>query len=109
MVKHKADRASQFAPFDALKGFREALREKERIPADRVELSEEQKELLNCRLHQIRHGMIVTVTFFCDGAYEKKTGMVSGFDPASRNIRIVQHTISFDDICDISGDFDGIS
>lgn len=29
MADRKADRASQFIPFDALKGFREALRRKE--------------------------------------------------------------------------------
>lgn len=30
MADKRADRASQFIPFDALKGFREALRQKEK-------------------------------------------------------------------------------
>ena len=37
----KTDRAKLFAPFDALSGFREALREKERIIVPKIDLSEE--------------------------------------------------------------------
>jgi len=36
-----ADRAKQFLPFDALKGFREALAEKERTVVPQGELSKE--------------------------------------------------------------------
>ena len=39
----RAQRAKQFAPFAALKGFEEALREKERIIVPKVELYEEKK------------------------------------------------------------------
>lgn len=43
----RADRAKQFMPFDALKGFREALAEKEKLveekkSAERAELTEEE-------------------------------------------------------------------
>ena len=43
----RADRAKQFMPFDALKGFREALAEKEKLveekkSAERTELTEEE-------------------------------------------------------------------
>lgn len=42
----RADRAKQFMPFDALKGFREALEEKEHIVVDAFgkELQEEVEE-----------------------------------------------------------------
>lgn len=42
----QANRAKQFMPFDALQGFREALREKERIKEqeDRVEKEKIQSE-----------------------------------------------------------------
>ena len=36
----RSNRAKQFMPFDALKGFREALEEKERILVPKRELSE---------------------------------------------------------------------
>ena len=43
----RADRAKQFMPFDALKGFREALAEKEKLveekkSTERAELTEEE-------------------------------------------------------------------
>lgn len=109
MARPKASRASQFAPFDALKGFREALLEKERIIVDKIDLSEEQKEILDYRLHRIQPGMIITVTFFCNGSHEKVTGMVSDLSPSSRTLSIVQRKISFDDIYDISGNFDDMA
>ena len=36
-----SNRAKQFAPFDALKGFQEALRKKEKTPIPKKELAEE--------------------------------------------------------------------
>lgn len=49
----KADRAKIFMPFDAVKGFREALAEKERIIVPKTELSEERKEELDLSLIHI--------------------------------------------------------
>lgn len=39
----RADRAKQFMPFDALKGFREALEEKERLLEEQKETAQEQE------------------------------------------------------------------
>lgn len=103
-VNDKADRAKQFAPFDALKGFREALRERERITADKIELSDETKEELDFKLHQIKPGMLITVIYFNNGEYEKVTGMVSKLSETSRTLSIVNKKMSFDDIYDIQGD-----
>lgn len=45
----KADRAKQFLPFDALKGFREALAEKERnhVPQGELEVEEDLSDFLS--------------------------------------------------------------
>ena len=40
----RADRAKQFMPFDALKGFREALAEKERLVEEQKEAVQEQEK-----------------------------------------------------------------
>ena len=40
-------RAKQFAPFDALKGLKEAIAEKERIPSPRRILAEDAQSELN--------------------------------------------------------------
>ena len=39
-----SNRAKQFVPFDALKGFQEAVRKKEKMPVPRKELAEEKAE-----------------------------------------------------------------
>ena len=68
----RGNRAKQFMPFDALKGFREALREKERIIVPKRELSKEQKNELDYKLHQIHKMDIVTVEYFQNGEYYDK-------------------------------------
>ena len=50
----QADRAKQFMPFDAVRGLREALAEKERILVPKKELSEEKKEELDYLLKEIQ-------------------------------------------------------
>lgn len=97
----RAERAKQFLPFDALKGFREALAQKERIVVERAALSEEYREELDRRMQQIRKNDIVTVVYFHDGEYVQVTGMVSRLDVASRIIKIVNTKISFEDIYEI--------
>lgn len=97
----RGNRAKQFMPFDALKGFREALTEKERIRVPKRELSEEQKEELDCKLHQIHRMDIVTVTYFRDEEYVQVTGVVSGIDESSRVLKIVNTRMPFDDISEI--------
>lgn len=94
----KADRAKIFMPFDAVKGFREALAEKEKIVVPKIELSEERKEELDRRLRMIHTGDIVTVVYFHNGEYVKLTGMVSKFSPSGRTLSIVNTRICFDDI-----------
>lgn len=100
----KADRAKLFAPFDALKGFREALREKERIVVPKIELSEEMKEALDYKFSQVKPLDMVTVTYFSNGEYVQITGKVSKIYETSRILQIVTTKIFFDDILDIKGD-----
>ncbi|MCR4695218.1 MAG: YolD-like family protein [Pseudobutyrivibrio sp.] len=97
----RADRASQFAPFAALKGYEEALRAMEYEKVPKSQLSEEMLEYLDYKLNQINVGEMVTLVYYEDGAYVKKTGLVSKIDKASRYIRIVKTDINFDDIKDI--------
>ncbi len=97
----REDRAKQFMPFAALKGYPEALRAKEKIVVSKAEISEEYAEILDQKLRQIQKQDIVTVIYFCDHEYLKKTGMVSRIDETARVIKIVNTKISFDDIYDI--------
>ena len=97
----RADRAVQFAPFAALKGFEEALRAKEVITVPKAELSDEMLEFLDYKFSQLSAGEIITVVYYENGNYIKKTGMVSRVNPQSRILTVVTSDISFDDIRDI--------
>lgn len=97
----RADRAKQFMPFAALKGYPDALRKKEEIVVHRSELSEEMKEELDLKLRQVCENDIVTVVYFYKDRYLRQTGMVVRIDETSRILRVVNTKISFDDIYDI--------
>ena len=46
-------RSAQFAPFDALEGYSESVKETERLTNKKIYLDEEKKELLNSKLNII--------------------------------------------------------
>lgn len=98
----REDRAKQFMPFAALKGYPEALRKKEKIIVPKAEVSEEYAEALDRKLRRVKKNDIITVVYFHEGEYLKKTGMVSRIDETARVIKIVNTKILFDDIYDIS-------
>ena len=95
------ERAKQFMPFAALKGYPEALRKKERITVPKKELSEEYAEILDRELRRIRKNDMVTVVYFSGGEYLRRTGMVGRIDKDARVIQVVDTKIAFDDICEI--------
>lgn len=100
----REDRAKQFMPFVALKGYPEALRRKEKIVVAKVEVSEDYALELDRKLRQVRKMDIVTVVYFQKGEYLKVTGVVSRIDVTSRILKIVNTKIPFDDILDVMGD-----
>lgn len=95
------DRAKQFMPFAALKGYEEALRRKEKITVPKAELSEERGEELDRTLRQVRKNDMVTVIYFCDGEYLKVTGMASRIDGTARLLKVVDTKIPFEDLYDV--------
>lgn len=97
----REDRAKQFMPFAALKGYDEALRAKERVVVDKKELSEERKEELDNIIHAINKQDMVTVIYFDKDEYLKVTGMVSRLDFDSRIMQVVGTKIDFDNIFSI--------
>lgn len=100
----RENRAKQFMPFDALKGLRAALAEKERVIVGKRELSEEQKEELDRKLKRIEKQDIITVEYFDNDEYVRVRGMVSGLDLSGRILKIVNQKISFDTISDLQGE-----
>lgn len=94
----REERAKQFMPFAALKGYPDALRKKEKIVVSKRELSEEYQEELDRVLHQIKKNDIVSVVYFCQGEYLKMTGMVSRIDETARVLKVVNTKIDFEEL-----------
>lgn len=97
----REERAKQFMPFAALKGYEEALHKKEKQKVPKMELSEEYQEILDRKLRRVKKKDMITVVYFCKDEYLMKTGMVSRIDETARVLCIVNTKISFDDIYDI--------
>lgn len=93
-----ANRAKQFAPFAALKGYEEALRAREKIVVPKVILSEEMQEELNRRLLSIEKNDMITVVYFCKDEYLQMTGMISRIDTCAKVLKVVETKIPFEDI-----------
>ncbi|MBR5635668.1 MAG: YolD-like family protein [Pseudobutyrivibrio sp.] len=93
-----ADDAAQFMPFAALKGYEEALRAKERVVVDKVELSEDALDYLDYQLNNIKVGDMIEAIYYDDGAYLKIRGLVSKINLKAKYLTIVRTDISFDDI-----------
>ena len=124
----RGKRAKIFAPFDALDGYGEAVRSKNILYTNKVELDDSEKAELNrrlCILHNLTYSrrmakgnhVIVTITYFvpCEdennfsfgvqGQYKTVTGMVWRVDTdLSQTITVDEKSIHFEDITEITAD-----
>lgn len=114
-----ADRAAQFAPFAALTGHEDAVRETARLTDSRVELDEGQREQLDQRLSLLLQAMRenpglepeVTITYFqpdekkAGGAYVSVYGQVKKVDEYRRVILLKDGTaLPMDEIVRMEGE-----
>ena len=96
-------RAKQFMPFAPLKGFKEALREKEKVIVPKRVLTSDDIDNLNYKFPQLKKGMIVKVVYYSDGNYIELEGMVSKIDNYNKILTIVKTKIFYKEILDING------
>lgn len=95
-------RSAQFAPFAALTGYEAAVKETGRLTNKRIELNEEQEEILSNKLQEIKAKIntkpIITVTYFVPdlrkegGEYKTVTGSVNKIDEY-RQLLILENKI----------------
>lgn len=97
----RENRAKQFAPFAALKGFEDEIKWKEKIYVDKRELSEESLRRLDNKFKDVKKNDIITVVYYNKGEYLKVTGMVARIDVTARILQIINTKIEFEDIYDI--------
>ena len=115
-----SDRAAQFAPFAALTGYGDVIKETARQTDAKPELSEDEKEILDykiqlaCGLPGEKPGVVITY-FVPDekktgGSYVPKCGKLKKLNPLERWIQLTDGTkIALDDIAKIESDmFKGI-
>ena len=100
----REERAKQFMPFAALKGYPEALRRKEKVVVDKVQVSEDYAEELDRRLRQVQRLDTITVVYFRKGEYIKVQGVVSRIDVTARVLKVVQTKIPLEDILEVTGE-----
>ena len=99
------ERAAQFAPFAALTGFGEAVKETARLTKRQAQLDEDEKALLDERLiwllaHKTEEPEVRITYFVPDdkkegGAFIEKEGVVKGFDDYNRRIVMADGTYIF--------------
>lgn len=92
----QADRAAQFAPFAALRGYDDTIRETARLTAAPVQLAEDEKERLDQVFREIRESLasrpVVRLTYFSPdpvkpgGVYLEKTGAVRKIDALEKQL-----------------------
>ena len=109
------DRAAQFAPFAALVGYDDAVKETARQTSKRIELLDEQVAIINEKIllliELIKDNPKIFITYFAPdkkkdgGIYITINGTVKKIDEYNKLI-IMQDgiTIKMDDIFDIQGD-----
>ena len=86
----RRDRAAQFAPFAALTGYEEAVREAARLTEEKMILDEDSKEQLDwklrCLQEKVKEKPTITVTYFLEdekkkgGKYVTVTGVLKKID-----------------------------
>ncbi len=96
--KNKAERAKIFMPFAALKGFEEALREKEKVVVKKKDLNEEEILMLNQKMATLEKGQMIKIVYFNKDEYIEIQGLVARLDKVLGNITVVNTKIDFKDI-----------
>ncbi|MEG0503052.1 MAG: hypothetical protein RR547_00265 [Raoultibacter sp.] len=100
----RANRAQQFMPFAALKGYYDLVRERQRVVQPKHELTEEEALALSENLAHVQRRTMVRITHYDGEAYVVTHGLVSDIDLASRTITVVRTRIAFCDIRSIQGE-----
>lgn len=106
------NRAAQFAPFAALTGYYEKVKEVARLTNKKIELDDALKELINCKLNQLNKVIKlkpeVEVTYFVPdikkdgGEYLTKKGHIKRIDFVNRFLKFTDNKkIIIDEIISI--------
>lgn len=99
--EERADRAQQFMPFAALRGYYDLVRQQEHVAQPRHELTEEEAAELSRVFSQVRRRQTISVTHYDGDSYVTTCGLVSNMDMGARTLTVLGARISLDDILSI--------
>ena len=100
-MENNIDRAKQFMSFDALKGFRKMLEEKENIVSYRKKLGDDEYEELSNKIKNIKKRDNIELVYYLNKEYIKLRGVVKSIDFTNKIIVIDNIKIKFNDIYEI--------
>lgn len=89
------DRARQFMPFAALRGYYDLVHAKEVVPEPRRPLSDDEARALDEIIASVAKGDVVGCRYYEGGGYREAEGAVSQIDLTFRELWIVRRRIPF--------------
>ena len=92
------NRAVQFQPFDALKGFKEALREVEKIKEDKKDFMDDYFISLNKKIYSLKKEDKVLVKYYYNLEYIETIDNIKKIDFTNKNLYLKNCKINFEDI-----------
>ena len=95
------ERARQFMPFAALRGYYDLIREAEYVPEPRRPITEEHSRALSETAACIKPRTLASATYYDGRAYRTITGLVTQISCDLRTIQILKTTISFNDLWEL--------
>lgn len=101
MPRSRVERAQIFQSFDALKGFRQLLKQQEKILVPERILSEDDRDELDRKLHQIEIGTMIRIVYRKKKEYIQLEGIVAKLNLDQKMIQIVQTKIPLLSIVEI--------
>ncbi len=96
------DRAMQFAPFAALKGYYETVKKQERITQPKIELGEEDATAISNTLNNLNVGISVKIRYYYIDSYITIEGVISEVNTAYHKLKVNKTHIPFADIYSIT-------
>lgn len=96
------NRASLFAPFDALKGLNEALRRVEQNKENKKELSDDLNNILNEKISKLIPNSKIKVEYYVGINYMEVIDVFKKVDSITHKLYLKNSIIDFDDIYDIN-------
>lgn len=96
-----AERARQFMPFAALKGYDEMIENASRTAQPRETLTEEKAAALSELIKTVKKGDMIRVSYYSGDGYVTASGLVSAVDLTLKYVKIIKAKINFADIRDV--------